>query len=117
MQPYGIELLLDFKRCDLSDLSRQKLTDYFVPLCDLIGMVRHGEPLFCEHHSGIPHLTGTSAIQFIQTSNVVAHTLPLLKAVYLNIYFCKPFDTERAKQFSMEFWRAESVGYTVVTRT
>ena len=117
VQPYGIELLLDLKGCDLSDLSQQKLTDYFVQLCDLIGMVRHGEPVFWEDHSGIPHLTGTSAIQFIQTSNVVAHPLPLLRAVYLNIFSCKAFDTERAKRFSVEFWRAESVVYTVVTRT
>lgn len=80
-------------------------------------MVRHGEPLFWEDRSGIPHLHATSAIQFIQTSNVVAHPLPMLNAVYLNIFSCKPFDTEQAKRFSVEFWRAESVDYTVVTRT
>lgn len=117
MRPYGIELLLDLKNCDLTDLSQEKLTTFFVRLCDLIQMKRHGEPLFWEDHSGIPHLHGTSAIQFIETSNVVCHPLPMLKAVYLNVFSCKAFDTEVAKRFSMEFWRAESVVYTVVTRT
>ena len=117
MKHYGIELLLDLKGCDLSDSSRQKLADYFAQLCDLIDMKRHGEPLFWEDHSGIPHLHGTSALQFIETSNVVCHPLPMLKAVYLNVFSCKAFDTELAKRFSVEFWRAESVVYTVVTRT
>lgn len=117
MSAYGIELLLDLKECDLSDLSQQKLTDYFVQLCKLIDMTRHGEPLFWEDHSGIPHLHGTSAIQFIQTSNVVCHALPVLKAVYLNIFSCKPFSADEAKKFSMEFWRAQSAVLTVVTRT
>ena len=117
LDPYGIELILDLKGCDLSDLSRQKLTDYFVELCDLIGMQRYGEPMFWEDDSGIPHLHGISAVQFISTSNVVAHPLPLRRAVYLNVFSCKPFDTEAAKTFSVKFWRAESVVYTVLTRT
>jgi S-adenosylmethionine decarboxylase len=116
-KPYGLELILDLKGCGLPDLSREKLTDYFVRLCDLIQMTRHGEPLFWEDHSGLPHLQGISAVQFIETSNVVCHALPLLQAVYLNIFSCREFDTEVAKQFSTAFWGAESVVFTVVTRT
>jgi hypothetical protein len=75
-KPYGLEILLDLKGCDLSDLSRERLTDYFVRLCELIQMTRHGEPVFWEDHSGQPHLQGISALQFIETSNVVCHALP-----------------------------------------
>jgi S-adenosylmethionine decarboxylase len=116
-KPYGLELLLDLKDCDLSDLSHVKLTDYFVKLCALIGMKRHGEPVFWEDHSGIPHLHGLSGIQFIETSNLVCHALPLLKAVYLNIFSCKDFDTEAAKRLSAEFFKASSVVFNVITRT
>jgi S-adenosylmethionine/arginine decarboxylase-like enzyme len=116
-KPYGLELLLDLKGCDLSDLSREKLADYFVRLCELIQMKRHGQPVFWEDDSGLPHLQGISAVQFIETSNVVCHALPLLQAVYLNIFSCREFDAEAAKRFSMEFWGAESVVFTVVTRT
>jgi hypothetical protein len=117
MKPYGIELLLDLKGCDLFDLSQAKLVEFFAQLCDLIEMKRHGGPVFWDDHSGIPHLHGTSAIQFIETSNIVAHSLPMLRAVYLNIFSCKPFDFEKVKRFSVDFWRAESVVFTVVTRT
>ena len=87
-KPYGLELILDLKGCGLPDLSREKLTDYFVRLCDLIQMTRHGEPLFWEDHSGLPHLQGISAVQFID-HDVIYHALPLLQAVYLNIFSCK----------------------------
>jgi S-adenosylmethionine/arginine decarboxylase-like enzyme len=116
-KPYGLELLLDLKGVDLSDLSRERLTDYFVRLCDLIQMTRHGEPVFWEDHSGLPHLQGISALQFIETSNVVCHALPLLQAVYLNIFSCREFDTQAAKEFSAAFWGAASVVFTVVIRT
>ncbi len=116
-KPDGLELLLDLKECDLSDCSRKRLTDYFTRLCDLIGMRRHGEPLFWEDHSGVPHLHGLSAIQFIETSNVVCHALTLLRAVYLNIFSCREFDTEAAEKFSIDFWKAESVHSTIVVRT
>ena len=117
IKPYGLELLLDLKGCDLRDLSREKLTEYFIELCELIQMKRHGEPMFWEDHSGIPHLQGISAVQFIETSNVVCHALPLLQAVYINIFSCREFDIEAAKGFSTTFWRAESIVFTVVTRT
>jgi S-adenosylmethionine/arginine decarboxylase-like enzyme len=116
MKPYGIELLLDLKDCDLSKLSRNMLESFFVQLCNLIRMKRHGEPLFWEDTSETPHLHGISAIQFIETSNIVCHPLPLLNAVYVNVFSCKEFDVDAAKRFSAEFWQAGTVAYTVVTR-
>ena len=113
---YGLELIIDLKGCDLSDLNKEKLGKFFVELCDLIGMTRHGEPIFWEDHSDIPHLRGTSGIQFIETSNVVCHPLPMLNAVYLNIFSCKEFDTDAALKFCMEFWGAASENHTIVTR-
>ena len=83
---YGLELIMDLKGCDLSDLSKEKLARFMIELCDLIKMKRHGEPIFWEDDSNIPHLHGTSAIQLIETSNIVCHPLPLLKAVYLNVF-------------------------------
>src|SRR3989338_1271755 len=101
---YGLELVIDMKGCNLDDLSKEKLTRFMVELCDRIKMVRHGEPIFWEDYSGIPHLHGISAIQLIETSNIVCHPLPMLKAVYLNIFSCKEFDPEDALKFCMEYW-------------
>jgi len=114
---YGLEMILDLKGCDLSDLSREKLHKFFIDLCDLIDMKRHGDPVFWEDTSDIPHLRGVSGFQFIETSNVVCHPLPMLNAVYLNIFSCKEFNIDQALKFCTEFWGATSENHTVVSRT
>ena len=114
---YGLELLIDLKGCDLSDLSGEKLTKFFIELCDLIKMKRHGDPILWEDHSEIPHLKGVSGMQFIETSNIVCHPLPMLDATYINIFSCKEFDTDEALRFCVKFWGATSEVHTVVPRT
>lgn len=113
---YGLEEIIDLKGCDLSDLSREKLRKFFVNLCDLIKMNRHGDPVFWEDTSNIPHLRGVSGFQFIETSNVVCHPLPLLNAVYINIFSCKEFNTDEALDFCKKYWGASSETHTVVVR-
>lgn len=111
-----MELLLDLKGCDLTDLSRDRLADYFVRVCDLLGMKRAGDPVFWDDHGGVPHLHGTSALQVIDASSVLVHPLPGLRIVYLNIFSCQPFDAEAATRFSAGYWRAEAVSSTVLPR-
>ena len=113
---YGLELIADLKGCDLPGLSEEKMRKFFIELCDRIDMKRHGTPLFWSDSSNVPHLNGTSGIQFIETSNVVCHALPLLKAVYINLFSCKEFDPEDALRFCKEFWGATSENHTVLTR-
>ncbi len=63
-----------------------------------------------------PHLKGTTAIQFIKTSNITIHTLDLLKKVYLNIFSCKDFDPEIVKQFTEEWFKGKIVNNHVIER-
>lgn len=117
-QPYGMELVMDLHECDLEGIvNKEKLTEFLVELCDLIDMKRHGDPLFWEDDSDIPHLRGVSVVQFIETSTIVCHPLPMLHSVYLNIFSCKEFDAQKALEFCMKFWRANKEVHTVVTRT
>ena len=113
---YGLELVIDLAGCDLSDLTKEKLGRFFVELCDLIQMKRHGDPVFWEDTSDIPHLRGVSGFQFIETSNVVCHSLPLLKTVYINVFSCKEFNTDKALNFCKKFWGSTSENHTVIPR-
>lgn len=113
---YGLEMIIDLKGCNLKDLNRKKLRKFFVDLCNLIEMKRHGGPIFWEDTSNIPHLRGVSGFQFIETSTVVCHPLPLLNAVYINIFSCKEFKPNEALRFCKKFWSAKSENHTVVTR-
>ena len=55
----------------------------------------------------LPHTKGTSAVQFILTSNITIHTLDLLKAAYINIFSCKQFDKEVAEKITKEWFAAK----------
>lgn len=111
--PYGSELIIDLHECDVSTFTRDSLKKYFTKLCKAIDMER------CELHfwddvgvppeerQTLPHTKGTSAVQFILTSTIVVHTLDLLKAVYVNIFSCKPFDRNVAEELTKEWFSAE----------
>ncbi len=99
---YGKELILDFHDCNFGSFNRGAISDFLQELCDCINMTR------CDLHfwddvdtpegeeQTEPHFKGTTAIQFMLTSNVTIHTLDLLGSVYINIFSCKDFDADVA---------------------
>lgn len=107
---YGKELILDLHECDPGTFDRKSLERFFVDLCKLIDMRREDlhfwddEGLPEEECQTEPHLKGTSAIQFLLTSNVTVHTLDLLGNVYVNIFSCKEFDANDATSFCIAFF-------------
>ena len=122
MNSYGKELILDIHNCDSSKFNRRSIKSYIQQLCKLIEMERcklcwwddYGVPL--EEQETEPHLKGTTAVQFIKTSNILIHTLDLLKNVYINIFSCKDFDTDLAKNFSKEWFKGKIVNSYIIER-
>jgi S-adenosylmethionine/arginine decarboxylase-like enzyme len=122
MKVYGKELILDLHQCDLSSFNRRSLKKYFIELCDLIDMKRakltwwDDYQLPLEERQTEPHLKGTSAVQFIMTSNITIHTLDLLGAVYVNIFSCKEFDEKVAKDFTAQWFKGKIVSSHTIKR-
>jgi len=108
-RPYGQELILDLYGCDVSLFTKTNINRFFTDICKKINMKKHGKPVFWHDDSKIPHLKGTSAMQFITTSNIVVHALDILGVVYISIFSCKKFDKDKAAKFSKQFFRAEKV--------
>ena len=121
-ESYGKELILDLHDCNPKRFNRATLRKYFRQLCELIEMQRcelfwwddYGLPK--DEQQTEPHLKGTSAIQFIMTSNITIHTLDILKRVYLNIFSCKGFDEKKATHFSRDFFNGKIVSQVVIKR-
>jgi len=121
--PYGYELILDLHGCDTKTFNRKSLTAYFKALCNAIQMKRCklvfwddlGVPE--EERQTSPHTTGTSAVQFILTSNVTVHTLDLLGSAYINIFSCKQFDPRVARKITEEWFHASTVTGHFLERT
>lgn len=122
MESYGKELILDLHNCDNSLFTRKSIRQYFKRLCELIGM--QDEDFYFWDDYRVPlekrqteaHLKGTSAIQFILTSNITIHTLDMLQAAYINIFSCKEFDVQKATDFTALFFRAKEHTSRVLDR-
>lgn len=120
--PYGFELILDLHGCNSATFTRAHLDQYFTRLCNLIDMEKcevHfwddvGVPI--EERQTSPQTKGTSAVCFILTSTIVVHTLDILKAVYVNIFSCKTFDSAVAAEFTEKWFEANSCKPTFITR-
>ncbi len=122
MKDYGKELILDLHDCDVGKFYRSDLRRYFKELCKLIDMKRCklyfwddvGVPK--KERQTLPHTIGTSAVQFILTSNITIHTLDILGKVYINIFSCKEFDDLKAAYFTENFFGGRVVTRKVVIR-
>ncbi len=111
--PYGFELILDLHGCDVTKFSRTSIDDYFEKLCKAINMVKCERYFWDdvgvarEERQTSPRTKGTSAVQFILTSNIVVHTLDDLAAVYVNIFSCKAFDSKVAEKITKDWFGAK----------
>lgn len=120
---YGKELILDIHEVRRTHLfNRKDLSDFMVQLCELLDMKR--EDLHFWDEEGVPeeelateeHLIGTSAVQFITTSNITIHTLDVMKRVYLNIFSCKNYNTTKATRFCVNYFDGKLISKKVIDR-
>ena len=123
MKNYGMELILDLHGCDVQFFNRQALTRFFRKLCDDILHIDR-EDLHFYDDVGVPpeecqtrlKTVGTSAVQFIVTSNVTIHTLDLLGDVYLNVFSCDDFSATDAELYAKRFFKAKVTNAMIVRR-
>jgi len=123
MTTYGKELILDLHNCNKELMNKETIEVYFKELCNLIDMEAVKAEYWVEdegmnkaEYDANPHLQGTSAVQFIKTSNITIHTISGLGNVYLNIFSCKDFDARLAEGFSIAFWEGQKVNCLVLDR-
>jgi S-adenosylmethionine/arginine decarboxylase-like enzyme len=120
---FGEELILDIKGCDISTFNRASLKKFFVELCYLIDMDREDLHFWDyegdeEGYEAAPvHLKGTSAIQFIKTSNITVHTLDVMRTIYLNIFSCKSFNKDTVREFTEAFFDGKVTNEVFVRRS
>ena len=122
MNNYGKELILDIHYCDSSLFSREAIKNYLNELCLLIDMKQcelhfwDDVGLPPEEHQTEPHLKGTSAVQFLLTSNITIHALDILGNIYINIFSCKDFNHERVAKFSEKWFKGTIINQQVIRR-
>jgi len=119
---YGKELIIDLHNCSPKKFSRYYINKFFKALCAEIDMTPCKTSWwdykgYEEEYTQDPdHLKGTSAIQFISTSNITIHTLDVMERVYLNIFSCKEFDSELAAKFCSKYFEGLIVNKQTIIR-
>lgn len=115
---FGQELVLDLFDCDLKKISDgEHIKQFAIKLCDeVIFMKRYGEPQIPYFGLESPITAGYSLVQLIETSLISAHFSEYKKSVYLNIFSCKWFDTERVETFSKEWFGAKKTKSSLLQR-
>lgn len=114
---FGLEVVLDLHECNPEVIrSSKKLAEYATKLCRLLKMKKYGKTLLPHFGYNEAHTAGYSMVQFIETSSVTGHFSELWNAAYINIFSCRDFDTEKAIEFSVEFFGARRVTKRVLLR-
>lgn len=118
--PYGMELILDLHDCDVVRFTEEYIEQFCIDLCKLMKMKRdkfvfsQSEP----DEPNNPKTFGITASQFIYTSAIILHALPLLNegTVYLNIFSCKDFSVDVATEFCLKFFGGVVAGKHFIER-
>ena len=102
---WGMSTSVDLQECDPTAIrSSERIKQYVVELCELIGMRRFGD---CQVvHFGEGRVAGFSMTQLIETSLISGHFANDSNRAYLDIFSCKPYDANTVKEFSKDFFGA-----------
>lgn len=119
---YGIELIIDMSGCNVSKFNRKNIKIYFLSICELLKVKAEDVYFWDDYRVPIrkrqtnPKTKGTSAIQFILTSNITIHTLDLLQSVFVNIFSCKKYDAKLVEEFTVRYFCATNYKSTLIER-
>ena len=109
---------LSFDGCNALDKTKVQDADnikaFSRELVQRIDMEAFGEPI-CVHF-GKENKTGYTLVQLIQTSNICGHFCDDSGNAYIDIFSCKPFETEIVKNTIQEFFNFETYRITKFDR-
>ncbi|MCM8792014.1 MAG: S-adenosylmethionine decarboxylase [Candidatus Omnitrophica bacterium] len=116
--PFGYELLLDLYDCRegvCDDLATcYKFLDEIV---GYLGMEKQAPPnIFFTDATRFPDKAGLSGWAPLVESSIVIHTLSIKNFISVDIYCCREFDVERAKEFVQKFFLPKRVDAQFIYR-
>lgn len=112
---WGLLAMINLYRCD-KDLIRdpKAIRDFVIGLSEIINMKRFGEPVI--ERFGRGSLKGYSMMQLIETSSITAHFDEVQNRAFIDIFSCKDFNSQKALQFCLSFFKAKDSYINVIER-
>jgi S-adenosylmethionine decarboxylase len=116
-ESFGPHLTLDLIGCPKEKL--QNLDLHFKLLKDLpslIGMTPITQPYVFPYSGLVPEDKGITGIVIIAESHLSIHSFEDKGHTFIDMFSCKPFDTELALEFILELFKPESYDMNIVQR-
>ena len=117
MANFGPHLIIDLKNCNKEKLSDIDLVrDILTHLPEKIGMTRISEPQVFYYKGDIPEDHGVTGTVVLAESHCSIHTFQDKGYCFVDIFSCKPFDTDKALREIKETFKAKECDYQVILR-
>ena len=115
---FGFQLLLDLYNCRPGVCDDLNLCYQFLDkIVDDLGMAKQAPPnIFRSPADQFPDKAGLSGWAPLIESSVVIHTLTLTNFISVDIYCCKAFDLEFAKDFCRRFFEPQRMDEQYIER-
>jgi S-adenosylmethionine decarboxylase len=108
-QAFGYELLLDLYNCKKGACDDLALCYQFLDeFVTYLGMEKQSPPnIFFTDATRFPDKAGLSGWVPLVESSIVIHTLSVKDYISVDVYCCREYDIEKAKEFARRFFHPE----------
>lgn len=113
----GPHLMLDCRKCNLDKISDVGYVFHVLnTLPDRIGMTKITQPYVFPYEGLVPEDKGVTGIVVIAESHLSFHSFTEKDYFFFDLFSCKPFDVEAAKQYLIEAFEVQEVYMHYVER-
>lgn len=114
---YGPHLTLDLGLCDVRILnSMEACFDFLYKLPNIINMNKITQPYVFRYDGRFPEEAGITGCVIIAESHISLHTYPKKAFAFVDVFSCKDFDTDKAKDYIIDYFLSKSPIYNIIYR-
>ncbi|MBU0713164.1 S-adenosylmethionine decarboxylase [bacterium] len=109
IKAYGPHLMLDLNDCNPEILDNLDACYYLLnELPAMIGMTKITRPYVFRYEGSTLDDDGITGVVIIAESHISLHTYPKKNFVFVDLFSCKDFDVEKAKQHVIDYFQSKS---------
>ncbi|MCJ7695610.1 MAG: S-adenosylmethionine decarboxylase [Anaerolineaceae bacterium] len=114
---YGPHLMLDLNDCNPAILDNLEACFKLLnELPEKIGMTKITQPYVFRYSAPVPEDEGITGVVIIAESHISIHTYPRKRFAFVDLFSCKPFDVDGAKDHIVQFFQSKSPVFHVQER-
>lgn len=114
---FGHHLTLDLNKCNVDKLSDYRfIFNLLNELPEKIGMTKITQPYVFPYNGLVPEDSGITGIVIIAESHISIHTFEQKSYVFIDLFSCKDFDVEFAKNYFINAFESKDAEINIIQR-